>query len=151
MASPARGGRTQDRAGEETNAPVRDAPPDVLVVDDDPHIRQVLHWLLVEEGYRVLDAADGLLALQLLRAGPGPFVVLLDHLMPRMTGLELLRHVERDSALAGRDRYILLSAMAQAQARELADVLRRLGVRYLAKPFDLDALLVADRDAALGR
>jgi len=117
--------------------------PGVLVVDDDHDIRQTLHWLLDGEGYHVLEARDGAAALELLRSSAGPLVVVLDQLMPRMTGLELLLQVEADPLLAGRDRYILLSAMSPVQVRGADDTLERLDVARICKPFDVDQLLEA--------
>jgi len=128
---------------------MRTMPPSVLVVDDDPEIRRTLAFLLTEEGYRVLAAQNGATALHLLKAHPGPFVVILDYLMPQMTGLDLLLLVERDPRLAGRDRYILVSATSPGHVHELAEALARLGVPHIAKPFNVDTLLAAVHDATL--
>src|SRR5689334_626436 len=72
------------------------SPRTVLVVDDDPGIRESVTEVLSTEGYRVLEAADGVEALNRLDGLDGRCVVLLDLAMPRMNGLELL------SELSGR-------------------------------------------------
>jgi two-component system response regulator MprA len=63
----------------------------ILVVDDDVAIRSTLADCLVLEGYDVVEAADGVEALQIVHEMPNPpLLVLLDLMMPRMTGEELL-------------------------------------------------------------
>ena len=116
-------------------------PPDrnnerlVLVVDDDPDILQTLALCLSTEGYRVQMAANGKEALEVL-ASERPAVILLDLMMPVMDGwqfvAELDRRGQRESPL------LILSAdrAVQGHAAKLrADA-------FLAKPFDLDELLV---------
>ncbi len=56
-------------------------------MDDDPWIRESLTFLLTEAGYEPLTASDGVEALDTLLVSDGRLVVLLDLLMPRMTGL----------------------------------------------------------------
>lgn len=72
----------------------------ILVVDDDPDQRAVAAELLALIGYEVVVACDGHDALELLRAGLRPRVIVLDLVMPRMNGwvfLERLRGSERSS------------------------------------------------------
>jgi CheY-like chemotaxis protein len=64
----------------------------LLYVDDEPAIREVTSTILVDQGYDVLTAEDGLDALRLL-ADPLPDVVISDLRMPRMSGFELLKVV----------------------------------------------------------
>ena len=71
----------------------------VLVVDDDPNVRALYVDSLEESGHRVAIANDGAQALDTLREGPHPCVVLTDLRMPRMDGFELLRAVSRDPEL----------------------------------------------------
>jgi CheY-like chemotaxis protein len=68
----------------------------VLVVDDDPIVRDLLSDVLAEAGHIVAVAADGVDALTRLRDGDLPCVVLTDVRMPRMDGFELARAVSRD-------------------------------------------------------
>ncbi|MBB6673925.1 response regulator transcription factor [Cohnella nanjingensis] len=58
----------------------------VLVVDDEPEIRDVIHMYLRNEGYNALEAADGEQALRLLRSDPSVRLVILDIMMPKMDG-----------------------------------------------------------------
>jgi CheY-like chemotaxis protein len=66
----------------------------VLVVDDSPEIQRYLRVLLELDAYRVETASSGAEALQSLRQGCAPEVVLLDLQMPGMDGLETLRHLQ---------------------------------------------------------
>lgn len=72
----------------------------VLVVDDEPTVRDLFVDALQEAGHRVELAADGVQALTRLRDGAAPCVVLTDLRMPRMDGFELSRAAGRDPQLA---------------------------------------------------
>lgn len=122
----------------------------ILVVDDDYDIRQALQETLEDEGHTVFVAATAPAALEILLAGP-PLVVLLDFLMPTMSGLELLRHIHRDAALATRHAYALMTAQTGPKAPNVHDFAPLIQVDFLAKPFDIDELfaLVARASARL--
>jgi len=107
----------------------------VLVVDDDPGIRESVTEVLSTEGYRVLEAADGVEALRRLDKLEGRCVVLLDLAMPRMNGLELLTEL---SGTAEAERFPVLVMSANAHPGELAFPQV---VALLRKPFELDELL----------
>ncbi len=111
--------------------------PLVLLVDDEPSLRETLSFLLEMEGFRVLTAADGEEGLEKIRA-LRPSVVLLDAMMPRRDGFDVCRTVKADPALAG-VRVVMLTALGQK-----ADQERGLAAGadfYVAKPFDEDELL----------
>src|SRR2546428_6585449 len=72
----------------------------VLIVEDDAGVRGAFAALLASEGYRVLEAADGLEALRLLRAAEDlPCLILLDLMMPRMNGWDFRAVQRRDERL----------------------------------------------------
>jgi CheY-like chemotaxis protein len=71
----------------------------VLVVDDDANVRSLYVDALEEAGHTVAIAVDGTQALDALRSGDHPCVVLTDLRMPRMDGFELSRAVSRDAEL----------------------------------------------------
>lgn len=73
-------------------------PRTVLVVDDDPHIRQLLVFALGKAGLASHEAADGEAALAMIAACP-PDLVILDINMPRMDGLEVCRRVRATSSV----------------------------------------------------
>jgi len=72
----------------------------VLVVDDDFDIREALSDVLASEGYSVLTAADGGEALERLRGGVRPAVMLLDLMMPRVSGVEVIDALRKDESLS---------------------------------------------------
>ena len=68
----------------------------ILVVDDEPGIRQIIARILVDEGYFVHQAGDGLEALELINAGDVAMdVVVSDIVMPRLNGVELVQELSR--------------------------------------------------------
>jgi len=115
---------------------VNDAPL-VLCADDDRDILALLALRLERAGYRVAQAVDGEQALSLARE-LRPAVLVLDVMMPRMSGTEVVAALRADPATAGL-RVVLLSARAQE-----ADVARGLDAgadAYLAKPFQAPELI----------
>jgi two-component system, OmpR family, response regulator CpxR len=90
---------------------VNDAPL-VLIVDDDIDIREALAEVLADAGYRVATAANGAEAWRYLQSKPRPALILLDLLMPVMTGPELLTEL-RSSEQLGSIPTILMTASPQ--------------------------------------
>lgn len=118
----------------------------VLVVDDDRAIRELLRYTLELEGYAVTALADGLAALEALRALTEPCVVLLDYMMPRLDGLEVCRRLAESPWAAAEHRIVLMSA-----ALLPGDACPAPACALLRKPFEVDEVyrLVADLCAAL--
>jgi DNA-binding response OmpR family regulator len=75
------------------------AGPRVLVMEDDPNVRGLLHTLLGSEGYDVVTASDGLAGLVKASAQP-PALVLLDVMMPDLGGMRVLQELRSDPELA---------------------------------------------------
>ncbi len=107
----------------------------VLVVDDDPGIRETVTEVLSSEGYRVIEAGDGQEALRHLDGFEDRCVVLLDLVMPRMNGLEVLSELSR-RGWTDRTSVLVMSANVQPGELEFPHV-----VAVLRKPFELDDLL----------
>jgi two-component system OmpR family response regulator len=72
--------------------------PSVLIVDDDPHIREVVRFALRREGFETLEASDGTEALRVFDAH-GPTLIVLDILMPEMDGTEVARELRSRSSV----------------------------------------------------
>lgn len=119
--------------------------PPVLVVDDDQAIRNALRDLLEDEGYTVFEVGNGQLALEFLRASEFACVVLLDRVMPWMDGVATLQAVAADEVLASRHVYILFTVSAEPPLPD--DVIARLDVPVLEKPFEMEHLLAVLADA----
>src|SRR5258707_4863239 len=113
----------------------------VFVVDDDPGIRAVLRCALEAEEHAVIEAADGVSALEVLRASPWPLVVLLELRMPHLDGAGVLGTVAGDRVLAQRHRFVLLTANALPLPLALGTLLACLNVPVVSKPFDVESLL----------
>jgi two-component system response regulator CpxR len=111
----------------------------VLVVDDDRVIRDSLREVLRAEGYDVVIAENGAVALQIIRSRLRPDVVVLDLMMPVMSGWEVLEQLETDASV--RDIPVLV---VSAMGAPLASSGQHGGVRMsLPKPPDVDTLLAA--------
>jgi DNA-binding response OmpR family regulator len=67
----------------------------VLIADDDKISRKVLHQLLAAEGYEVIEALDGLQALEIFRRQTAPIIGIIDWLMPGLEGGEVCRQVRK--------------------------------------------------------
>jgi CheY-like chemotaxis protein len=101
----------------------------VLVVDDEPAIREVIATLLEDEGYLVRHAKDGLEALDAI-SGDQIDLIVSDVVMPRLDGASLVRKLRGRGHLTP---VVLMSAV-------YADV-DLPGVRFVPKPFEIDRLL----------
>jgi CheY-like chemotaxis protein len=113
----------------------------VFIVDDDPGIRAALRCALQAEGHAILEAADGVSALNELRASPRPLIVLLDLRMPRLDGAGVLATVAGDRALVQRHQFVLVTADPLPLPPALDALLTSLGVSVLSKPLDVDTVL----------
>jgi CheY-like chemotaxis protein len=106
----------------------------ILVIDDDASIRDMVALLLEDEGYQVSTASDGQEALALLAQTP-PDLILLDMKMARMDGWQFTeRYRQLDAAQAP---VVVMTAAQNAEARAT----KVAADGFIAKPFDLDALL----------
>ena len=110
---------------------------DVLIVDDDASIRTMLGFVFDDAGYRVVEAADGREALEILRTEP-PALMVLDLMMPEVDGVEVLRRRQAEG-LAEDTRILVLTAKLDT---EDAVWCWELGAdEYVTKPVDPDQLL----------
>jgi CheY-like chemotaxis protein len=113
----------------------------VLVVDDDPDIRQVLREALEDAGYEVLEAPDGAVGLQLLARAEEALVTLVDYRMPQMDGYTLLRAVTDGGAELRRHAYVLVTANRAHLPPAFKQLLASYHIPIVDKPFDLDTML----------
>jgi DNA-binding response OmpR family regulator len=110
----------------------------VLIVDDEPTLRETLAEALEADGLRVTTAADGKEALERFRADP-PDLVLLDLMLPQVSGIEVCRILRRESSVP--------IVMLTARDSEIDKVVGlELGADdYITKPFSLRELLARIR------
>jgi DNA-binding response OmpR family regulator len=118
----------------------------VLIVDDEPHVVELVRVTLEDEHLRVVAAADGASALE-MAATFEPDLVLLDVHLPDFSGLEVCRRLRDDPRCAGA-KIVMLTAAAQRD-----DVARGLAAgadHYLTKPFSPVRLLTLVEDLVPG-
>jgi CheY-like chemotaxis protein len=114
-----------------------EAKPTILLVDDDPEVRDSIMDVLEVSGYRVMTAANGLEGIELLRSEPEhPDLILLDMLMPVMDGREFRAEQQKDPELAEIP-VVVITAYGVPEDQE--EAFR--SVEVLEKPFALTALL----------
>ena len=124
------------RAGSDSPAARAPKGPPVLVVDDDPESRAAIGDLLAANGYHVEFASNGITAMEQVRAGFLPQLLIVDINMPGMDGVELCRTLHR-SDTRGSLPVILISG-----EQNLEEAARQVGaVDWLRKPFRGDMLL----------
>lgn len=109
------------------------APIDVLVVDDDEAVRSAVADMLRDEGFDVSEAQDGEEALVMLRRDPLPDVVLLDLMMPRVNGWQVVETMRASPPLAKVPVMILTAFGTQIGLP--------LDVHVLHKPLERDILV----------
>jgi phosphate regulon transcriptional regulator PhoB len=103
----------------------------ILIVEDDKDIVELVRYNLEKENYRVLSAEDGVLGLTQIRK-TRPDMVILDLMLPRLSGLEICREIRKDTTLA-RTPIIMLTARAEEADRVVG--LEMGADDYVAKPF----------------
>ena len=109
----------------------------ILLAEDDPDILHMVAYKLRRAGFEVVEATDGIAALDACRREP-PDLVLLDVRMPRMDGISVCREL-RAGPQTGDLPIIMLTARARAQDRELAFAAG--ATDYVVKPFSPRALV----------
>lgn len=115
----------------------------ILVVDDEPQIRRALRAGLTAQGYAVISVASGEEALDQAATQP-PALVILDLMLPGLSGLEVCRHLREWSDVP------ILVLSARGQEKDKVHALDLGADDYLTKPFGMDELLARVR-AALRR
>lgn len=113
-----------------------DARRSVLVVDDDPDILEIVTVVLGLYDVPAVTASDGIEALDALRRSSELGLVLLDLMMPRMTGVDVLAEMKRDPALVAMPVIVISGNYHTEQA-----VLAMVADEYLLKPLDVDVLM----------
>ena len=107
----------------------------VLVVDDDPSIRRMIMAALRRDGYSFSEAANGKEALEVMRRDR-PDIVILDLMMPMVSGWDVLRERSGDSDLLS----IPVIVVSANRSAELASAMDKGICAFLPKPFDINAL-----------
>jgi CheY-like chemotaxis protein len=120
----------------EPHDPPLEAEKKILIIEDDPDIRDTMAQILDEEGYRTFTASSGLDALQQLQDGLRPHLILLDLMMPIMDGWQFREEQEKNPAIAAIP-VVLISAAGQI-GRDVPRITRG---TYIRKPISFEVLL----------
>ncbi|WP_311029557.1 response regulator transcription factor [Mesorhizobium koreense] len=109
----------------------------ILVCDDDPLLVELMEFRLKAKGYDVVTAADGEEALKKMVSAK-PSLVVLDAMMPRLDGFEVLGRIKDDAELADTP---VIMLTARKGEKDIVSALERGAEDYLVKPFIPDELL----------
>ena len=112
-------------------------PPQILIVDDNPQNLDIFQTRLAAQGYEILTASDGEEALAVARE-KRPDLILLDIMMPKLSGIEVCRRLKGDSSLPFMP---IVMVTAKADPKDVVAGLEAGADEYLAKPVDQTALV----------
>ncbi len=116
----------------------------ILIADDEERILRALGRALREDGHDVVEASNGRAAQRLL-SGRVFDVVVVDNIMPDLTGLDLIRDLAQHVPPGERPQVVLMTAHATVESA--IEAMKLGALDYLQKPFDIDELLVVVRRA----
>ncbi len=119
----------------------------VLVVEDESAVRSAMRLVLEESGHTVIEASDGTTGLELVRTARGPLVVVLDLMLPGMTGIEVLHAASQVPDIAVRAVFVITSVSRAFTIPDLGKYLHGGYLTVLPKPFAIDALLACVDEA----
>ncbi len=109
-----------------------------LVIDDSRTVRVIIGNILRELGMEVVEASNGLEALERMRQAPPPELVLVDWNMPQMNGLDFIRAVRAQRAY---DLVRILMVTTETESEQVVRALDAGANEYLMKPFTRDVLV----------
>ncbi|MFD2172202.1 response regulator transcription factor [Tumebacillus lipolyticus] len=101
----------------------------ILITDDDPHIRELIHHYLHKEGFATLEASNGVEALALIEQEQ-PDLIVLDIMMPKMDGYQLCEKIKQEYDMP------VLMVTAKGESEQKIKGFRLGTDDYLVKPFD---------------
>ena len=117
----------------------------ILIAEDNDDIRETIEDALKSEGYNVYSSKNGREALETLKTIPGPTLILLDLMMPVMSGWEFMDAQKQNARLASHQHHVVtLSAMPATASIEDQTPLNTQG--SLQKPVELEDLLQTVRE-----
>lgn len=108
----------------------------VLIVDDEPDIREILELLLNSNGYEVFSAADGKNAMEILKEKPSIDLMILDVMMPQEDGITVIKKIREFSKIP------VLFLTAKTQESDKEEAYANGGDDFLGKPFSQNELLM---------
>lgn len=117
----------------------------ILVVEDEPDLRDELVELIELRGFRVVGAGDAASAEAILRQSEGPWIMLTDLRLPDTSGMELIRHIRADATLSARIQRMTIMTGHTELTEQVERDLSANAVSMLLKPIGTAALLASLR------
>ncbi|HEU5367960.1 MAG TPA: response regulator [Ktedonobacterales bacterium] len=111
-----------------------------MICEDDDGIRELLMDAIEGEGFEVTATSNGRAALELLRRGPGRYLLLLDLMMPDISGYDILERMNEDPLLLGNNIVVVVSATGFIRPVSPGILQKRVIQGMLKKPFELEDL-----------
>jgi two-component system phosphate regulon response regulator PhoB len=115
----------------------------ILVVDDDPALQRLVETLLMRSGYEVIQAFNATEAVAVLKGRPLPDVIVLDMMLPDVSGIEFLRQMRQKEVYRSLP-VLILSALADSD--QIREGLSAGADRYVTKPYLANNLLPTLQD-----
>jgi two-component system chemotaxis response regulator CheY len=109
-----------------------------LVIDDSRAVRMIIGQILREIGMEVIEAANGLEALEQMKQNPDVELLLVDWNMPQMNGYDFIRAIRAERSLDG---VRILMVTSESQGEQVNQALKAGANEYLMKPFNKDVLV----------
>ena len=123
--------------------PVSDCEKTLLVVDDDPDVRQALSAALAERGYIVVSEPNGRSAIEHLKQGLQPCAILLDLMMPVMDGWHFRKEQLQDPSLASIPVVVLTAFEGKRAAKPSGEGADVAALTCIPKPFEIETVVRA--------
>ncbi len=119
----------------------------VLVIDDSRVIRNMVRDMLPADSFEIIEAADGLKGLEALKQGH-PWMIMLDFLLPRMSGFEVYEHLQQDPELS-RIPLVLMSGRKEEVTSKIPEPFDDKYIVFVEKPFEQKELMNAIKKAVI--
>lgn len=103
----------------------------VLIIEDNPGILFILKEVLINNGHEVTTIKDGLLAMQRLDKDPAPDVVLLDYMLPSLSGKKIIEEMIVSSRLRSIPRILMSGTTPKRMISPIKTVIKRLSISLL--------------------
>jgi two-component system chemotaxis response regulator CheY len=114
----------------------------ILIVDDSSALRQSISYILRQEGYETIEAADGLLGLEAAGLHPNQDLIITDVNMPNLDGIGFIRRVRE---MAGYRHTPILVLTTESQGTKLSEGKEAGATGWIVKPFSAEKLLATVR------
>ncbi len=108
----------------------------IMIIDDDPDIRSTIEQILESQGHKTISVCDGFKFFNKLRQGEKPNLILLDIMMPAMSGWEIQRRLQANPNW----KQIPIIFVTGRNTETAKEMCKKYGIDYIEKPFDINRL-----------